>query len=181
MKKETLIIWAAVCLLLCAGCGERGLPAEVWVDYYLSDDMPWEESRTLTLPEFPGVTFTWTAGEVTANDGTGTETLFTGMPVCNVFLCDLTGDGKPEFCATISFGSGIVDDHVIVHDHASGTSYTLADRGRYDYALIRKGNALQVVKSQNPCVTHEKEEAPETGVLSLVPDAAGDLRLVMEK
>ena len=64
MSKRSLLISTAAFLLLCAGCGEKGVPAEVWVDYYLSDDMPWDESRTLTLPEFPGVTFTWTSDKV---------------------------------------------------------------------------------------------------------------------
>lgn len=180
MKKRNLLISAMAFLLLCAGCGEKGLPAEVWVDYYLADDMPWEESKTLTLPEFPGVTFTWTAEEVTASSGGETTRLFWGMPVWNVYLCDLTGDGKPELCATASVGSGIIDDRVIVYDYASGTSYILADRGFYDYVLIRKGKALQVEKSQNPGIIHEKEEASETGILSLVPDGDGNLRLVME-
>lgn len=181
MKKRNLLISAMAFLLLCAGCGEKSIQAEVWVDYYDTDDMLlWEESKTLTLPEFPGVTFTWTSEEVTAVSGDDTTILFQGMPVCNVYLCDLTGDGKPEFCATVSFGSGIVDDHIVVYDYASEASYILEDRGFHDYVLIGKNNVLQVVKSQNPGIIHEKEEAPERGILSLVPDGNGNLQLVME-
>ncbi len=33
MSKRSLLISAAAFLLLCAGCGEKGVPAEVWVDY----------------------------------------------------------------------------------------------------------------------------------------------------
>ena len=59
--------------------------------------MPWNESREITIPEFPGLTFTWTADKVTD----GKRDLITGMPVWNVFLADLTNDGKPEICATV--------------------------------------------------------------------------------
>lgn len=174
MKKRNLLIAALALLLLCAGCGEKGLPAEVWVDYYLSDDLPWEESKTLTLPEFPGVTFTWTAGDVTAASGDDTTVLFWGMPVWNVFLCDLTGDGKPEFCATVSVGSGIIDDRVVVYDYAAGTLYELQDRGIRDYRLEYKDGSIQVVESE-----YMGSEI-SWGTLSLVPDGGGNLRLVME-
>ena len=174
MKKRDLLISAMAFLFLCAGCGQKGLPAEVWVDYYLSDDLPWGESRTLTLPEFPGVTFTWTAGDVTAAEGDDTTVLFWGMPVWNVYLSDLTGDGKPEFCATVSVGSGIVDDRVAVYDYASGTLWELQDRWKRDYRLERKDGLIQVVESEYA--------GPEIsrGILALTPDGEGALQLVME-
>ena len=175
MRKWNRLIWALAALLLCAGCGGKSVPAEVWVDYYLSDDMPWEGNETLILPEFPGVTFTWTAGDVTAAEGDDTTVLFWGMPVWNVFLCDLTGDGKPEFCATVSVGSGIVDDRVVVYDYASGTFWELQDRWRRDYRLEQKNGSSQVVESEY--------SGPEIsrGALALAPDGDGTLRLVMEK
>lgn len=76
--------------------------ARKWLDYYHDDNLPWNDSINIALPEFAGVTFTWTSEKVTAN---GIE-LFQGMPVWNVYLTDLTNDGKPEFCATASMGSG---------------------------------------------------------------------------
>ena len=115
-----------------------------WVDYYRDDTMPWGESRELALPEFPGVTFTWTPGKVTANG----KDLFSGMPVWNVFLADLTNDGKPELCATVSFGSGIVDTRVIVYDYSADKTYTLQDRMQYDYFLSIDDGTMQIGKGK---------------------------------
>ena len=174
MKKLTVFFLSMAMLLACAGCGGKGMQAEVWLDYYDSDDMPWGESRTLTLREFPGVTFTWTSGDVTAASGEDETVLFWGMPVWNVYLFDLTGDGKPEFCATVSIGSGIVDDRVIVYDCASGVSLVLHDRGRRDYRLEGNGDLLQVVESEymGPEISR--------GTLALKSDGEGNLQLVME-
>lgn len=109
-----------------------------WVDYYSSKgDMPWDESMECQLPEFPGVTFRWTAEEVTAVDDDGEETLFQGMPVWSVYLADLNGDGCREFCSTISIGSGIVDDRVVVYDYATQMCYELSARGEYNYVLSK--------------------------------------------
>lgn len=80
--------------------------AQKWLDYFRDENLPWDDSIDLTLPEFPGVTFTWTSEKVTGGD----KDLFWGMPVWNVYLADLTNDGKPEFCATVSIGSGIIGE-----------------------------------------------------------------------
>ena len=102
-----------------------------WMDFYRADTMPWDESKELSLPAFPGVIFRWTPEKVTADD----RELFYGMPVWNVFLADLTNDGKPELCATVSIGSGIIDTRVIVYDYSADKTYTLQDRMQYDYFL----------------------------------------------
>ena len=174
MKKLTVFFLSMAMLLACAGCGSKGMQAEVWLDYYYSDDMPWEESKTLILPEFPGVTFTWTSGDVTAAGGEDETILFWGMPVWNVYLLDLTGDGKPEFCATVSVGSGIVDERVVVCDYASGTLWELQDRAVRDYRLEQNGDLLQVVESEymGPEISR--------GTLALKSDGEGNLQLVME-
>ena len=117
--------------------------ARKWLDYYHDDNLPWNDSINIALPEFPGVTFTWTSEKVTAN---GIE-LFQGMPVWNVYLADLTNDGKPEFCATVSIGSGIVDTRVIVYDYANGQAYQLAERMKYDYNLSIQDGKVMVTQS----------------------------------
>lgn len=114
-----------------------------WLDYFMDDELPWDESKELTLPEFPGVTFTWTSEKVTA----GEKELFWGMPVWNVYLADLTNDGKPEFCATISFGSGIIDNRIIVYDYAADKEYQLADRMYYDYYLFMQDGRLTATQT----------------------------------
>jgi len=126
-----------------------------WLDYFGTDEMPWNESRELTLTEFPGVTFEWTSGKVTA----GEKELFWGMPVWNVYLADLTNDGKPEFCATVSLGSGIVDNRVIVFDYVTDKEYQLSDRMYYDYFLGLDNGKLMVTQTDymnsKPLVTAE--------------------------
>jgi len=102
----------------------------------------------LELPEYPDTTFQWTPYEIKAIDSNGEKILLYGMPVWNVYLADLTGDGMPEFCATVSIGSGIIDTHVTVYDYAAGKQYDLSDRMLYDYALSMDGEQLIVSQSE---------------------------------
>lgn len=124
-----------------------------WLDFLYDDKMPWGESRNLTLPEFPGVTFTWTTEKVTADR----NDLIFGMPVWNVFWADLTNDGKPEICATVSLGSGIIDTRVVVYDYVNAVEYQLADRMIYDYFLSMEDGKLMVTQTdyndKKPLVT----------------------------
>ena len=109
-----------------------------WVDYTgTPSEMDWDGVQELQLPQFPGVTFRYTPYEVTADAGEGGEpaVLITGMPVWSVWFTDLTGDGLPELCATLSWGSGMIDTRVVIYDYAGGASYGLEDRGNYDYSL----------------------------------------------
>ena len=118
-----------------------------WLDYYeKSSEMPWGDAKEITVDAFPNIRFLWTSGSVEAIENGETRTLFTGMPVWNVFFADVTGDGKPELCASVSFGSGIVDEHIVVYDYENRQSYTLWDRGTFDYHLTLSGGALQVIK-----------------------------------
>lgn len=126
-----------------------------WLDYFGSDKMPWNENKELALSEFPDVTFTWTSEKVTA----GENELFWGMPVWNVYLADLTNDGRPEFCATVSVGSGIIDNRIIVFDYVTGKEYQLSDRMYYDYFLSLDNGKLMVTQTDyldsKPLVTAE--------------------------
>lgn len=160
MTKEFMCLIISACILLLAGCGnhtnranDSANPAdsqdrlevrtEKWLDY--SDGaIPWDTSIELELPEFPDVVFTWTPYGVTADDGREEKLLFEGMPIWNVYLCDLTGDGFRELCATVYYGSGIVDAHIVVYDFRSEASYTLWDRFLYDYQLKFEDGAIWV-------------------------------------
>ena len=57
------------------------------------------------------------------------------MPIWNAYFCDLTGDGLPEVCSSLSMGSGMIDNRLLIYDYAIGTSYSMEDRGTYDYYL----------------------------------------------
>lgn len=165
-KKPALWVMAAAVAVVAVTCaalatnrasqpaGEKDTPpVEVWVDYFSNpSDLPWDEYRDLQLPEFPEKTFRWNPGLVevveTHYDLVTHGTLYSGMPVWNVFLCDLNGDGKREFCSTVSFGSGLVDSHVEVYDYANQHRYLLWDRGIYDYTLSLEDGQLMVTKSE---------------------------------
>ena len=107
-----------------------------WFDYLETpDEMQWGGRHEINLPEFPDVTFRWTYGEMMAVTGNEITSLYTGMPIWNAYFCDLTGDGLPELCSTISWGSGMIDNRVTIYDYANGASYELSDRGYFDFTL----------------------------------------------
>lgn len=134
-----------------------------WFNFLGAEDLAdWPESLETSLAEFPGVTFRWTAGELAAVTEGRTETLILGMPIHNIFFCDLTGDGKPELCSTISLGSGIMDTHVVVVDFENKVHYLLWHRGFHDYDLYLQEDVLFV--AMRPWM---KKEILESGPLVL--------------
>jgi beta-lactamase regulating signal transducer with metallopeptidase domain len=149
-----LIAGVAAAVALGAGSGENGKDGKTEqtndntysvtqiLDYYRSDSMTWDGSHAFTIPEFPDVTFTWTAEKLSATENGVERGLFTGMPVWSVYLCDLTGDGTPEICSTVSFGSGIIDDRIIAYDCKANAVYELADRMAFDYTLSMQDQKL---------------------------------------
>lgn len=110
-----------------------------WFDYTSSPrERDWEEELVLQIPQFSGVTFRATPEQITAQGekfGGRALPLVTGMPIHNAYFCDLTGDGLPELCTTLSWGSGMIDTRVLVYNYEEGTCYTMESRGTYDYAL----------------------------------------------
>lgn len=118
----------------------------VWVDYLDNpSDMDYDETLHTTVH---GIELAYTPLSVIRTD-TG-ETLIDGMPIWNVFLTDLTADGCPEVCATVSFGSGIIDNHVLIADLQTGEQYTLWERGEYDYSLRLEDGVLLCEKREYP-------------------------------
>lgn len=113
-------------------------PAQVekWFDYLEKPEITnWNGRLEIDLPEYPGVTFRCYPEKMEAVTENEITPLYTGMPIWNTYFCDLTGDGLPDLCSTVTFGSGIIDSRIIVCDYANGESYTLEDRGKYDYSL----------------------------------------------
>jgi len=120
--------------------------ATKWFDSLHGDEMIWDSVREINLSAFPDVTFRLHAEKLEAVTDNEIVPLYTGMPIWNVYFCDLTGDGKPELCSTISVGSGIIDNRIIIYDYAEGVSYELSDRMNYDYVLNMKDGKLIVEK-----------------------------------
>ncbi len=143
---------------------------------WIPDTTGMREERTTMHPSFPGVTFYCSTSSVRSEGGPwGQWELFTGMPVRNVFFSDLSGDGLPEICATVCFGSGMIDTYVMVVDFAAGDLFMLRDRGIYDYFLEVEDNTLVCVKRP-----YNKDEELARSQLSLVNAAGGSGRkLVM--
>lgn len=134
-----------------------------WFDYLETpDEMKWDGSLEISLTEFPDVTFRWTYGEMLAVKGSKSTSLYTGMPIWNAYFCDLTGDGLPELCSSISWGSGMIDNRVIIYDYANGVSYELSDRGCFDFTLRQdhQDGRLYVDKTK-----YHTDELVETGRL----------------
>jgi hypothetical protein len=133
-----------------------------WMDYYNVEELNWDAGYELGIPEFRNSMFRWSPGELVAIEHSGEKLLFEGMPIWNVYLADLTNDGYPEFCATVSFGSGIVDTHVLVYDYAEEELYVLSDRMNYDFSLsLEDGQVVVTRKEYNG-------DAETSGLLAIV-------------
>ena len=150
MKKLVIFM---ICFVLSAsltGCkkpvsgNESGSSNDVirWFDYLNGDELVFDDVKEYRFDEFPGVTFQWSYGSLEAVTEEETITLYTGMPIWSVYFYDLTGDGNPELCSTLSMGSGVIDNRIIIYDYAGGASYELSDRGNFDYVLNMQGDSL---------------------------------------
>ena len=167
----------AICIMLViglVGCGPVPVPGSSgqsksieseygiskWFDCLHGDEMIIDGMREINLDEYPNVIFRWYSEKLEAVTEKETFTLFNGMPIWSVYFCDLTGDGKPELCSTISIGSGIVDNRIIIYDYAGDASYELSDRGKFDYVLNMQNGSLIVEKR-----VYMEDELVESGEL----------------
>ncbi len=126
----------------------------------------WKETFEFEMPEFPEVKFLWNSDSVKAEKNGQIAQLYMGMPVWDVYLCDLNGDGKREICSNVSFGSGIIDNRIMVFDYENAETYELSDRGNFDYSICgldseQDENALfytRVSYNETPDGTEKKEK-----------------------
>ena len=173
-EETSRMYWAASL----TGIGNLSPSVTCWYDYPENRTYPSEsDDNQALLPQFPNVTFKGTPEAVIAEGNGEINTIISGMPVWNVFLSDLTGDGIPDFCATVSYGSGIIDEHVVVYDYATKTEYTLWDRGNFDYTLRLENGKLLCDKWLYP-----HSGLVESGELMLVHAGGGEgLRLELRR
>ena len=156
MKKKIATVLCLMFLISATGCGEQSneskddtsFGAVKWFDTLQDDEMIIDGIREITLNEYLDVTFRCHFEKIEAVTENETIPLYSGMPILSVYFSDLTGDGKPELCSTISMGSGLVDNRIIVYDYAAGKKYERSDRGNYDFRLNLKDNKLIVEKYQ---------------------------------
>lgn len=142
----------AVCFLTnpVTGKDKSGtMQAVRWFDCLDTDEYPSDDVREKILDEYPDMTLCAYSDRLDAVYADRVDTLFNGMPVWNVYFADVTGDGRPDVCATISVGSGIIDERVMICDLAEGKLYELSARGKYDYTLYLEGDLLYIMKRDN--------------------------------
>ena len=149
---------------------EKTAEAWMWVDLLKGDSMDWETGLETEMPEFPGVLFRYTNGEVEAVKGGETVSLYQGMPVWSVYFADLNGDGKREICSCTAFGSGLIDDRIQVYDYANGARYELDDRGITDYGLVLDGGVLYATLRPSSICPPEEEKPKRIGELVLTEE-----------
>ncbi len=143
----------------------KSADVQLWFDELESDELNLDGRQEINLDAFPGVTFRYAQYQIIAESEIGHTILMEGMPIWNAYFTDLTGDGLPELCATISVGSDIVDDRVVIYDYANAVSYSLEDRGEYDYRLSMQNGQLDVPKQ-----VYNSSEIVETGYLAYADD-----------
>ena len=175
MKKIVAIVLCIVLSMPLAGCGNTAAPEESgltkantvikWFDSLNGDEMVWDGVKEYNLDEFSDVTFRWHSEQLEAVTDKESVTLYVGMPIWSVYFYDLTGDGNPEICSTISIGSGIIDNRIIIYDYADGASYELSDRGNFDYVLSMQDDSLIVEKR-----VYMQDELVESGELVFLND-----------
>ena len=132
----------------------------VW-DWYHPDDSERYPYFSVSLPEFNNVTI-----ERDPKDGNiyvdGVHLLGgVGYGCSSFYLSDLTGDGYPELCFVMNFGSGIVDHRIEIIDYTTKeTVFTAIGRMYRDYYLFLRNGVLCVKETE-----YAKQEPIRTGVL----------------
>ncbi|MDD6800813.1 MAG: M56 family metallopeptidase [Firmicutes bacterium] len=136
-------------------------------------EMQWDGILEIKIPEFPDTIFRWSSEKIEAVTEKETIPLFYGMPVWNAYFCDLTGDGLPELCASLSIGSGMIDNRIIVFDYANRKSYSLKDRGTFDYTLRQSDSDGELYIDQKKYMSVELVSTGrlmlEDGCIKIVP------------
>ncbi|MBE6552463.1 MAG: hypothetical protein E7665_10080 [Ruminococcaceae bacterium] len=142
-----------------------------WFDRFIDgDNAIGEKGYETTLSEFPDKKIFCTFDKIWYEDARNGHVFDTGSAIMNVYFSDLNDDGFNEICVTSMYGSGIVDCRVSVFDLKNENSYTLVERGIYDYILTVKDNVLCVSKSKYPFgIAKEHEIKP----LELIADGNG--------
>ncbi len=167
MRKTSTAILLAALLLLC-GCAkgtanstnnvnnaensEQNETENAATEFQYADGNAkavWErsdyaEERTDT-EALPGVEIRYSSYTLTVRtDGAEEKKLYSALPVWDLYLCDLTGDGEPELCSTCSFGSGSVREFILAYDLKNDKLYEQKDSRNFNYQLIIQDEKLCV-------------------------------------
>lgn len=170
MEKIIVIIMFFALSMSLTGCGEASVSESTesansnrvikWFDFLNGDEMVSDGIKEYNLEEFSEVTFRWSYTALEAATDEETVSLYTGMPIWSVYFYDLTGDGRSDICSTISCGSGMIDNRIIIYDYIEGAGYVLSDRGNFDYVLNMREDSLVAEKR-----AYNQDEIIESGKL----------------
>ena len=120
-----------------------------WADFMNVDPSKKEAFyESVNITALPELRLIWNGSSncITIKESENTVASVDGMPLWNAYFTDLNNDGLPELCVTVSFGSGMVDEHIIVYDLRNKKEYTLWERMENDYVLFMENNELFVRK-----------------------------------
>lgn len=137
-----------------------------WYDSFKNKGQSNQDERTISVPEFPDTVFLWKNDTIYAVKNGEESPLVSGMPIFSAYFTDLNGDGYPELCASVAFGSGIIDSHISVYDIHNQAEYYLWDRMVYDYTL-EKADGQLIVHKQPYYIPYGDSYTGETGRLDL--------------
>lgn len=138
----------------------------IWCFYDRCKSDAWDETNEQDLPRnMPDSKFKWTDSDFTKiKDNYKTSILDRSRQIWNLFITDLNGDGKPEFCMSRSVGSGICDDNVEIFDYSNNKKYSVWDRTVYDYRLSIQDEKLIITRTNYP---HSSDDEGLTGSISI--------------
>lgn len=132
----------------------------VW-DWHHPDDSERYPYFSVSLPEFNNVTIERNPEDCMVYVD-GVHLLGgVGYGCSSFYLSDLTGDGYPELCFVMNYGSGIVDHRIEIIDYTTKeTVFTAIGRMHRDYYLFLRNGVLCVKETE-----YAKQEPIRTGVL----------------
>ncbi len=128
----------------------------VWDSRHTEENQQWTFS--VTIPELKNATVEYRDDCKIYVNG---EYLLGGMASgCESFyLADVTGDGLPELCFGMYFGSGIVDYRVTIYDFSTKEFiFSLSDRMKHNYLFFEENGVL--------CVSEQNSNTVRKGMIS---------------
>lgn len=171
LSKRGIIITAVVLILLIAAVLLISRNRAVEMIFDASVDQP----VTFRMDEYPGVEFLCDGYTVTAQMNGKEKTYIGGMPIRDLYLCDLNGDGIRELCATVSIGSGFIDTRIVIYDLADDMQFQMEDRFEYHYYLTFEDGKLTANRITDTTANPKRKEETVSGTLTL-----SDRRLTMQ-
>jgi hypothetical protein len=130
-------------------------------DIYNRDDGDTSSYFTATIPTLNNALIEYLEDKKVYVDG---KYLLGGSPYSciSLYISDLTGDGYPELCFGISYGSGAPDSRIVIVDYQTKvTIFTMESRGSNDYYLCLLDGVLHVKETM-----YLSLQVTRTGVLA---------------